>query len=494
MSTLNSKDEGLRKAVYLLLEEGLNLSPEMIKVLSKSKDPIKFSTELLTKIKNSGKDILVLTEEVYDEIMTSITTRTPSIQVTTPLSREEKAFGNLVVKEDWSFAKARTDFMTHGLHTYPARMIPQIAERLINRYSSPGSVVLDPFCGSGTVLVESCRKQRNAIGNDINLLAVLLTKVKSRRIEPKRLNKAVGALLKVVDEDFKKQVKYESPSFPNIEHWFKDFVINDLSIIRHRIEEIKDADIRNFMEICFSITVLETSNVDQHSSRFIRVLQKEELQKHRPTVLSHFRKKLWNSMRKAALYYQNSYDTLINVIQGDAQRLPLQNETIDLIVTSPPYGEEKNTVAYSRWSKLMLYWLGYEQTRIKTLEKGSLGGISRKTLETPSETANKILEEVAKTNEKRAIEAAPFFFDYYRSMKELYRVLRYGCNCCIVIGNRSISRRLLDMSAVTIELGKSVGFDHEKTYHRDIPKKLIPWTTPTGETIFRENIVILRKV
>jgi len=487
LNGINLKDEVLRKAVRLFLEEDLNLSPEMINVLSESEDPIKFSADLLSKIKNSDKEISVLTEEVYEELI-------PSIQVQVPLSKEEeKTFGSLVVKEDWSFAKAKTDFMTHGLHTYPARMIPQIAERLINRYSSPGSVVLDPFCGSGTVLVESCRNQRNAIGNDINLLAVLLAKVKSKRIEPKRLNEAVGAFLKVVGEDFKKQVRLEPPSFPNITYWFKEFVIKDLSIIRHRIEEINDIDIRNFMEVCFSITALETSNVDQRSSRFLRVLPKEKLEKYNPRVSLHFRKKVWDSVRKAGLYYQNSHNTLIEVIQGDAQKLPLSNDSIDLIVTSPPYGEERNTVAYSRWSKLMLFWLRYEQTRIKALEKGSLGGVNRKTLVTPSETANKVLEEVAKTNEKRAAEAAPFFSDYCKSLEELYRVLKSGGSCCIVIGNRSISRRPVDMGVVTVELGKIVGFNYEKTYHRNIPKKLIPWTTPTGGTIFHENIVILRK-
>lgn len=462
----------------------------MIRILSKSEDPVKFSTELLGKVKKSGKSISVITEEVYEELNRSVI---PTVVSLSSPSEEQKTFGGLVIKEDWSFAKAKTDLMTHGLHPYPARMIPQIAERLINRYSSPGSVVLDPFCGSGTVLVESCRNRRNAIGNDINPLAVLLAKVKSKRIEPRRLNKAVSSFMKQVKEDYKKQVRPELPSFSNIRHWFKDFVIKDLSIIRHKIEEVEDRDIRNFLEVCFSLTALETSNIDHRSSRFIRVLPKEKLEKYRPKVLPHFRKRIWSSMRKVALYYQNSYDILVDVIHGDAQRLPLSDKIIDLIVTSPPYGEERNTVAYSRWSKLMLYWLGYEQTRIKTLEKGSLGGVNRKTLETRSETANKVLEEVAKTDEKRAIEAAPFFFDYRRSLEELYRVLKPGCKCCIVIGNRSIKRFPVAMDAVTIELGKAVGFSHETTYYRDIPKKLIPWTTPTGATIFRENIVILLK-
>ncbi|MEM3661053.1 MAG: DNA methyltransferase [Thermoproteota archaeon] len=57
--------------------------------------------------------------------------------------------------DDWNFANCDTSYLTHGLHEYPARMIPQIAQRLINRYSPEGGKILDPFCGSGTVLVEA---------------------------------------------------------------------------------------------------------------------------------------------------------------------------------------------------------------------------------------------------------------------------------------------------------------------------------------------------
>lgn len=469
--------EDVRKAVHLFLEAGYNVSPGLVEFLSEYEDPLKVSADLLEKIKKSGKELKVLTPEVFKEVLPSA----------------EKDFGGLIVKEDWSFARVKTDLMTHGLHPYPARMIPQIAERLINRYSSPNALVLDPFCGSGTVLVESRRHQRSAVGNDINPLAVLLAKVKSKRIEPKRLHDAVTSFLKDVDKDFERKTNIEPMSFPNIEHWFKDFVIRDLSIIRYLIDDVKDIDIRDFLKVCFSITALETSNVDLRSSRFIRVLPKEKLERHKPKVLTHFRKKVLGSVRRVGLFYESSYDTLVDVIQGDAQKLPFSDGAIDLIVTSPPYGEERNTVAYTRWSKLSLYWLGFKQTRIKDLERGALGGIQSKSLETQSETANRILDDVARVDYKRAAESAPFFCDYQKSLKELHRVLKPGGHCCIVVGNRSIKRLPVPMNAVTIELGKTVGFGHEKTYYRDIPKKLIPWTTPTGETIFRENIIILSK-
>ena len=77
--------------------------------------------------------------------------------------------------------------MTHGLHPYPAGMIPQIARRLIEKYSNRDDVVLDPFCGSGGVLVEATLLDRKSFGIDINPLACLLARVKTTPIDPKRL-------------------------------------------------------------------------------------------------------------------------------------------------------------------------------------------------------------------------------------------------------------------------------------------------------------------
>ncbi|MFQ6056141.1 MAG: DNA methyltransferase, partial [Methanosarcinales archaeon] len=80
---------------------------------------------------------------------------------------------------DWSFRGADTKYATHGLHQYPARMIPQIPHQLIPKFSKTGDLILDPFSGSGTVLAESILYGRYAIGVDINPLACLISKVKS---------------------------------------------------------------------------------------------------------------------------------------------------------------------------------------------------------------------------------------------------------------------------------------------------------------------------
>jgi site-specific DNA-methyltransferase (cytosine-N4-specific) len=109
----------------------------------------------------------------------------------TTLTLIKRVLENIKIKwvegEDWDFAGENTQYLTHGLHPYPARMVPQIARRLLRRFASKNDVVLDPFCGSGGVLVEARLAGLNSIGIDINPLACLLAEVKSNPIEPSLL-------------------------------------------------------------------------------------------------------------------------------------------------------------------------------------------------------------------------------------------------------------------------------------------------------------------
>jgi DNA modification methylase len=91
------------------------------------------------------------------------------------------------IGEDWTFAHADTQYLTHGFHPYPARMVPQIANRVITRYSKPGDLILDPFCGSGGVLVEAKLLGTNSVGVDINPLAVIIAKAKTTPIDSQPL-------------------------------------------------------------------------------------------------------------------------------------------------------------------------------------------------------------------------------------------------------------------------------------------------------------------
>jgi tRNA G10 N-methylase Trm11 len=189
---------------------------------------------------------------------------------------------------------------------------------------------------------------------------------------------------------------------------------------------------------------------------------------------------------------------LATVRRGDARNLPFGEGEFDGAITSPPYGEEKSTIGYARWSKLSIAWLRLNENEIRDSDKGSLGAIaSEETLEKLNElespTTLTVLRDLVKTDPDRVKEALPFFFDYLASLKEVHRVLKHGSYYCIVVGDRSIRKKLLDMEKVSVELGIEAGFRHVHSFFRNIPMKLIPWTTPTGKTISRESIIVLRK-
>ena len=486
-----SNQARVKKAVQLFFDQGLSVSPKAMDLLSATSNPEGIVKEILNNMqKMNFKPLVILPEHLENSQNTFHTT----------------------ASNDWDFVNANTQKFTHGIHPYPARMVPQIAYRLIKRYSKPYDLVLDPFCGSGTVPTEarimksdgSSEKERprNAIGNEINPLALLLSKVKSEIYDVVQLDKNASSLLVKIEElsSRKRRGKYEhkiptEADFPRLNYWFKPHVIKDLAAIKECIAMSTDVDFRNFAYVCFSLTVLKVSNIYKTGDTFVKRLKPEELRKHNPKVLETFKAVLIDAVAKAKDFSRLCSDeTEVDITLSDARHLPFSDGSIDLIVTSPPYGEEKNTVGYSRWSRLPSLWLGYESSWLRTLEKISLGARNYTYFTMPpSEKLNEIMVDVAKQDATLAMTANSFFQDYYLCLEEMARVLRPNHYCCIVIGNRSLKRRRIPMDIVTKEFGEKVGFRHEITHFRKIPIKAIPWVCAKGETIAQESIVVLKK-
>jgi len=156
--------------------------------------------------------------------------------------------------EDWTFRGVNTQEHIHCIHPYPARMIPQIARRLIKRYSKPNDIVLDPFCGSGSVLAEAKVLGRRSIGIDINPLAVLIAKVKATPIDPSKLE----LYLSWIKERLGEEINPNIPKFFNLEYWFKEKTIKELSILKTTLSQIEEKDVRDFFyeEISFTYAFL----------------------------------------------------------------------------------------------------------------------------------------------------------------------------------------------------------------------------------------------
>jgi site-specific DNA-methyltransferase (cytosine-N4-specific) len=398
--------------------------------------------------------------------------------------------------EDWDFRGANTNEFTHCMHTYPAMMIPQIARKLILLYGPNAKTLLDPFCGSGTSLVEASLTDniKEAHGFDLNPLAVLISKVKTTSIDQSILERAFDKLMT-------SRPNADPPTFKNIEFWFKPKVIQELAILKTAINNIKNKDVRDFFLVCFSEAVRDVSNTRNSEFKLYRIA-KDKLEGYNPEVRLKFEKIVRNNIKGMEDYTDSRKNT--NVSQkyfSSMDRLPLSKGSIDIIVTSPPYGDSRTTVAYGQFSRLASEWLDYEN--IRNLDSQLLGGRPSKGLNVglKSPTLKEIIEKIAKHDEKRAKEVLSFYEDFDKCVKQLDNVLSKEGYVCFVVGNRTVKGINIPTDIIMVEMFKAHGdYEHIVTHLREIPNKRMPkQNSPSNKkgqkitTMNNEFIFILRK-
>lgn len=240
--------------------------------------------------------------------------------------------------------------MSNGLHllTHSALGGDELPEETI---SLPKSEV-----GSGTALVESRLLGRNAYGIDLNPLAVFLARVKSTEINPAKLTDDYFDLLKRIAQI--KDSELKKPDFKNIDFWFKEEVILKLAKIKKAINAIKNAPIRNFFLTSFSETVRLSSNTNSSEFKLVRI-KGNKLENYNPDVLGIFKKKTEINIAGMRSFYQDvDKTTWAKPIYGDtSQDNTIKENSVDCIITSPPYGDSRTTVAYGQFSRLSAQWI-----------------------------------------------------------------------------------------------------------------------------------------
>jgi len=390
----------------------------------------------------------------------------------------------------WDFREANTKILTHCFHRYPAMMIPQVAARLIDEYKNSNSkrrksyCVLDPFCGSGTVLVESKIRGMVSWGIDINPLARLIARVKTTPIDIKKLERSYEKLSNQLTKLFKNKItfkKVSTPNFFNIEYWFKPDVIKALSIIKGEILGLKERKIRDFYKVVFSETVRESSNIRNGEFKLFRIPE-EKLVNYNPDVLSIFLRKARRNimgMRDFLSILNSNGGSKIPayILNEDArQKTSIPDKSIDLIVTSPPYGDSKTTVAYGQYSRLSLQWLDFNQNDWREIDKISLGGKVAKDngAREISRILDKTLKKIEKFDSKRAKDVSNFYNDMLLCLKELDRIMAPKGTICFVVGNRTVKGVRIPTDDILVEMFNYFGFKHKKTIIRNIPNKTMP--------------------
>ena len=173
---------------------------------------------------------------------------------------------------------------------------------------------------------------------------------------------------------------------------------------------------------------------------------------------------------------------------------------IDLVVTSPPYGDSGTTVAYAQFSWLSNVWLGLDSKAPGALDRELMGGRKHIIEEFGFKPMDSALELISSVDVKRASEVMHFYHEYLLSMKNIATRIKSGGYVCFVVGNRTVKGTQLPTDQFTAWAFEQEGFDYVKTYVRDIPNKRMPSkNSPTNKsgvtnsTMVHEYIVVCRK-
>ncbi len=258
----------------------------------------------------------------------------------------------------------------HGFHTYPARMHPETAARLVHGFTRQGDTVLDPFCGSGTVLVEALLADRRAVGTDLSALAVLLSKCKTRPRSKRELDALLDAARLCAETADKRRIARAGATrrFPPEDvAAFEPHVLLELDSLRDGIARNPDSVVRSDLWLVLSALLVKLSKKRGDTS--------EEMAPRRTAAgytAKLFVKKTDELARRLA-----EFASLLPSPPPPPARITLDDATalrsigardrIDAIVTSPPYAATYDYVAHHA---LRMRWLGLDTG---PLEEGEIG-------------------------------------------------------------------------------------------------------------------------
>lgn len=362
---------------------------------------------------------------------------------------------------DWTFAEADTRGATHGVHPYPAKFIPQIPRALISRlHPGDDTAVLDPFCGSGTTLVEAAIAGAPAVGIDVNPLACLISRVKATPLQESLSAQARLAVAAALDND-----PAPVPEIPALDHWFRSDIQLALAALVAAVDRQPDPHVRDALRVALSSIIVRVSN--QESDTRYAAIQKDV---DANSVFSFF----LDSVAKLEAALTATWGGFftppsVKVIHGDVVTIQPQSlgQRVSLVVTSPPY---PNAYEYWLYHKYRMYWLGMDPLAVKEREIGARPHFFKKNPHTPQH----------------------FRVQMSSVFRLLQGVLTDGGHVCLQVGDSVIRGELVDNSALVRAAAEDLGFEEVASLAREIPSVRSAFNPKHGR-IRDETILIFRR-
>lgn len=362
---------------------------------------------------------------------------------------------------DWDFRELPPEKGIHSIHPYPARFIPSIPRRLIEiYYPKDSSAILDPFCGSGTTLVEGIRAGINAYGIDVNPLACLIARVKTRPL-PVGLGQTSSEIINEARVRLAND-EIEIPRIPRLDHWFEPSVQRALAALTQQINQQESINLREPLQVALSSIIVQVSN--QESNTRYAAVEKNVSAKD---VLLKFGKAVPAVGSAISGFFADckrfGKATILNrdVLTMASDDLPSE---VGLVVTSPPY---PNAYEYWLYHKYRMYWLGMDPVEVREREIGARPHYFKKN-----------------SQDER---------DFERQMgycfQLLSRVMQPDAKACFLVGRSIIHGREIDNSEILQRASEPHGFGLEDVAERRIPSTRKSFN-PVHGRISKEHLMV----
>lgn len=420
-------------------------------------------------------------------------------------------FENLItaLTTDLNFQEnGNTVHPAHKIHPFPAKFPPQLPRKFIESLTEPGDVVLDPMMGSGTTLLEAFLLGRKAIGVDIDPLALLFTRVKTDVYHEAKLHSTARAILNSARKNVVLSVsqltqkmgeRFDLSTREFVDYWFTKDVQSELLALVSEIERIREIEIRDFFKLIFSSVIITKSggvslaidlaHTRPHRAKIVlsssgkiiigneyqdQLGTKKHLSKTLRSPIDEFDKKFQQTMKNIIGIPPCDIPPIINY--GNAQSLPIASNSIDLIVTSPPYAS--NAIDYMRAHKFTLVWFGYPIHDLMLKRKtyiGSEGPVLKPLVDLPNKV-NDVIAGIAKKSKTKSISLRRYYLEMELALSEMQRVLKPGKAAIVVVGNSTLAGEDSHVEDCLVAIGNGIGFETAAVGVRQLDrnKRMLP--------------------
>ena len=385
-------------------------------------------------------------------------------------------FDNIEVSHEWAFENVRsTEQWTHGYHRYPAKFLPNVVKKIIEDYAPDSRVLADLFAGCGTTLVEAKAHGKKSIGTDINPVAQLITKVKTTPIEPTNLQQSYDVLISLFDS-------YEEHNYTNIkkhdriDYWFFPSEKAKIAFLFATVNKAPfDDATKDFFYVCIS-------HILKNCSRWLQSSTKPQIDPRKngkiPDPFDEFKRHCQKMIKGNRTFYdelvaKDNLNVQCNILLEDARHTSIQSDSVDAIITSPPY---VTSYEYADIHQLSGYWMDYisDMQEFRTQFIGTSFSGNKCLDVSGSALGQKIVNDLSKKSRRIACDVAQYFKDMQEVSKEMARILSQNGQACVVIGNTEIKDVHVKSAEVFYDFLRSAGLHKVAVIKRRIPNKLMP--------------------